>query len=235
MIDLHCHILPAIDHDGPVSLEESLAMARIAADDGIRQVVATPHLGRDVHSPEVISRLVGHVNRALGDAEIPLQVVAGAENCSSLDIGLLRHYTINGSDYLLLEFPPCHLTRQAVEQICYLRASGLRPIIAHPERNPTVMRRPRAVAEFVEAGALVQITAESLLGGFGPEARECGVFLLKSGQVHFIASDAHSATVRRPVLSRGVRAAARVIDPAVVQRLVLDNPAAVIAGASIHG
>jgi protein-tyrosine phosphatase len=88
--------------------------------------------------------------------------------------------------------------------------------------------------DLVEAGALVQIIAESLTGGFGPEARECARYLLKKKVVHFLATDAHSPRQRRPVLSQGVEAAAKIVGNSAARRLVTTNPAALIAGKPFH-
>jgi len=108
------------------------------------------------------------------------------------------------------------------------------PIVPHPERNPSVVRRPQLVADLVEAGALVQVTAGSLVGGFGPEARECASYLLEKGLVHFLATDAHSPKWRQPLLAQGVKAAGRIIGETEARRLVEGNPARVIAGKALH-
>lgn len=235
MTDVHCHILPAIDRDGPPRLKDVLDMARIAVSDGIRTIVATPHIKEVVHKPEVICDHVAHLNAALQDSGIPLEILPGAEVSSMLDTAKLQNYTLNGSAYVLLEFPHSHLPQNAGELIFEAIISGLTPIIAHPERNPSVVLRPELLFDLVEAGALVQITAESLTGGFGPDARVCAEYLLKKQAVHFLATDAHSPTWRCPVLSRGLKAAVRHVGEAVARDLVTTNPAAVIAGKPLHG
>jgi len=78
------------------------------------------------------------------------------------------------------------------------------------------------------------VTAGSLVGGFGPEARECARYLLERGLVHFLATDAHSPTWRQPLLSAGVKAASRIIGESAARRLVTDNPALVLAGKPFH-
>jgi protein-tyrosine phosphatase len=235
MIDVHCHILPTIDADGPSHLEDVLEMARIAVADGIRQIVATPHVKEVIHPPERIRDRVAELNAALREKEIPLKILPGAEISAMLSTSMLRDYTLNGSDYVLLEFPHSHLPQNAGQILFDALLAGLTPVIPHPERNPSVVRRPELLLDLVEAGALVQITAESLIGGFGPDAMACAVYLLKKKVVHFLATDAHSPTWRRPILSQGVRAAAKIVGETVARRLVTLNPAAVIAGESIHG
>lgn len=235
MIDLHCHILPGIDDDGPSRLEAVLEMARIAADDGIRQIVATPHLKETIHPPERIRGLVSSFNDALRANAIQLEVFAGAEVGSMLNASLLPDYTLNGSNYILLEFPHSHLPQNAAEIVFNAVLAGLVPIVPHPERNPSVVRRPDLLFDLVGAGALIQVTAGSLVGDFGPEAKMCGQYLLENDLVHFLATDAHSPGWRRPVLTLGVKAAARIVGEAAARRLVTDNPASVLAGIPVHG
>jgi len=234
MIDLHCHILPGIDDDGPPRLEDVLAMARIAVADGIEKIIATPHVKENIHPPERIFDLVTSFNAALAQNGLPLEVFPGAEVGSMIDASTLRAYTLNGTDYVLLEFPHSHLPQNAPEIVFNAVLGGLIPIVPHPERNPSIVRRPQLVADLVEAGALVQVTAGSLVGGFGPEARECAGYLLEKGLVHFLATDAHSPTWRQPLLAQGVKAAGRIIGEAAARLLVDGNPARVLAGKSLH-
>lgn len=235
MIDLHCHILPGIDDDGPPRLEDVLAMARIAVDDGIRQVVATPHIKETIHLPRRIRELVAGFNEALRSNAIQLEVFPGAEVGSMLNASLLPDYTLNGSNYVLLEFPHSHLPQNAVEIVFKAVLAGLAPIIPHPERNPSVVRRPDLLLDLVGAGALVQVTAGSLIGDFGPESKACSQYLLENDLVHFLATDAHSPGWRRPVLTLGVKAAARIVGEPAARRLVTDNPASVLKGVPLHG
>jgi protein-tyrosine phosphatase len=233
MVDIHCHILPGIDDDGPSRLEEVLEMARIAVADHIRQIVATPHIKNVVHSPDLVKERVARFNEELLKEGIGLEVLPGAEVSAVLNTTILREHTLNGTDYILLEFPHSHLPQNARQTVFDALMAGLLPIIPHPERNPSIVRRPELLIELVEAGALVQITAESLVGGFGPEARACAIYLLRNKAVHVLATDAHSPTWRPTVLSGGVRAAAKIIGESAARRLVTTNPAAVIAGKAL--
>ncbi len=233
MIDIHCHILPGID-DGPSDMAESLEMSRVAALDGITRVVATPHVKDDACPPALVRERVGELNARIAEEDIPLRILPGADTDASLDPSLLRGHTINGTGYLLVEFPHVFLPRSAGEVLFRLMVEGIRPIITHPERNCTIMRDPSALLRLVETGALVQITAGSLTGGFGSEARECAFFLLERGVVSFIATDAHSSRGRRPVLSGALKAAGKVLGKERALRLVFSNPEAVLAGETVN-
>jgi protein-tyrosine phosphatase len=229
MVDIHCHILPGID-DGPAELSESLEMAEIAVADGITRIVATPHVKGDVHSPEFLAERVRQFNEKLQRIFIPLQILKGADVSYLIPPAVLPSYTINDGPYFLLEFPHSHLPQNADEIVFRIQLSGLRPIITHPERNPSIIRDPDLLFRLIDAGCLVQVTAGSLTGDFGTDARNCALYLLKKRQVHFLATDAHSATHRRPVLSAAVKEAAALIGSQAALDLVTINPAAVIAG-----
>lgn len=232
MIDIHCHILPGID-DGPSELSDSLKMASIAVDDGITHIVATPHVKGDIHSPDFLDKQVREFNQTLQGKNSSLQVLRGADVSSILPPKVLAYYTINNGPYFLLEFPHSHLPRNANEIVFKILLAGLRPIITHPERNPSIVRDPELLFRLVDAGCLVQVTAGSLTGNFGADSRDCAAYLLKKNRVHFLATDAHSPTHRRPVLSPAVKEAAAIIGTSAALDLVTTNPSAVIAGRPI--
>lgn len=227
MIDIHCHILWEID-DGPADLAGSLAMARAAAADGTRQLVATPHVGLHMHAPQLIAEKVALLNETIAAEGLELEILTGADNLHNLGAGKLACYSINGGRYVLIEYPHSHLPADAGDCIFEALRHKLVPIITHPERNPSIVQKPQLLRELVERGALVQLTAESLTGGFGGASRACARYLLKQQLVHFLASDGHSADWRPPCLSAGVKAAARLIGDAAARALVFDNPARVV-------
>ena len=232
MIDIHCHILPGID-DGPSDIEESIEMATIASSDGITRIVATPHIKDTLIPAATIKKSIATLNNRLTEAGIPVKILQGADVNAMLDISLLEGYTINNTNYILVEFPHSHLPKNAGEVIFNMVVRGYRPIITHPERNPSVIKDPDLVFELLSAGALVQITADSLTGVFGVDMQECALYLLKRGAVRFIATDAHSSSHRRPLLSGGLEVAGRIIGKEKAGRLVTSNPEALLTGRSI--
>lgn len=229
MIDIHCHILPGID-DGPSRMEESIEMARVASRDGIRTIVATPHLKDTIYRPEEVEGRVDALNASLRELDVPVQVLRGADVNAVLSPSFMRQHTINGTDYVLVEFPHSFLPRRVRAVIFRLVVEGFRPIVTHPERNGSILKDPELVSNVLESGSLVQITADSITGEFGPEVRDCSLYLLEKGMVSFIASDAHSARGRRPVLSEGLKVAEGILGRERAARLVTRNPEAVIAG-----
>jgi protein-tyrosine phosphatase len=235
MIDLHAHILPEVD-DGPEELEESLDMIRAAIRDGIDTICATPHLLEKPTQPhielfeECFSRLVERV----AEEQLPVRLTLGAEVYFQPDMERMLDYpalTINGTGrYLLCEFPMQGIPPGADRALFGLVMNGMIPILAHPERNFSVLRDEAVVEPLLHSGALQQVNAGSLEGHFGRKVKKCALSLLKKGMVHFIGSDAHSVFDRPVRLSPAVDVAAAVVGPQMARALVDDHPRCVLMG-----
>jgi len=228
MIDVHCHFLPGID-DGPETLEQSLELARIAVDDGIKKSVVTPHIhvGRYDNDRASIRRHVHAFRMALGRHDIPLDIDFAAEVRIDPEImpmiedGRVPYLgRVDGYDILLLEFPHSHIPLGSDKLVDWLLARRIRPMIAHPERNRDVMRDFERITPFIEQGCLLQVTAQSVAHGFGDKAYERAVQLLERDWVTLLGSDAHNARFRPPVLSAGRAAAAEIIGEVAAWQLV---------------
>jgi protein-tyrosine phosphatase len=227
VIDLHCHILPGID-DGPADMQTSIDMARIASEDGIKIIVATPHIRDILHSTAKLRALVDQLNIHLGSQNIPVKVLLGGDVFALLNPTRMKDYSINNSRYVLIEFPHNYMPIKSKEILFCLAMQGVCPIITHPERNPTIMKKPDLLLDMLYGNVLVQITAGSLTGEFGCDKQACANYLLQKNAVHFIATDAHSSEFRRPVLSEGLEYAGKIIGKERAMKLVTDNPIAVI-------
>jgi protein-tyrosine phosphatase len=211
VIDLHCHVLPEVD-DGPVTLEETLDMARAAAGEGTRVLVATPHVSyRYPTSAERMRQGVEQVAAALREARIPVDVATGAEIAlemlSRLDRAELERLTLGGGPYLLLEAPLSAVGGELEAGIRALQDESFGVVLAHPERCPSFHRDPGRLSRLVDAGVLCSLTASSFTGRFGRPVRALSERLLAGGLVHDVASDAHDAERRPPALRSSLRAA----------------------------
>jgi protein-tyrosine phosphatase len=232
MIDLHSHILPGVD-DGARTLEESVALARLAAAEGIDVVAATPHVRDDYPTAaHEMERLVAEVGAALADEGVPLDVLPGAEialdELAYLSEDELCRFGLGGNPRcLLLEFPYYGWPLALGAQVWELRARGITPVLAHPERNAEVQAVPERLRPLVEQGALVQLTAASLDGRLGARPRATAVELLGRKLAHLLASDAHGSDVRGIGLSSAARA---VGDDELARWLTTDVPGAIVAG-----
>jgi protein-tyrosine phosphatase len=232
MVDIHCHILPALD-DGSRSWEMTREMCRIAADDGIRHIVATPHCN-DVYPYDraQCEALRGKLEQASAgriEFSVGCDFHFSYENINDAIANPTR-YSINGTPYLLIEFSDYGIPPNVAQLLFEFTSRGMVPIITHPERNPLLMRRPERVLEMVDAGALVQVTANSITGFWGEQARAMATWLLAQGVVHVIASDAHDATHRRPVLSQARDVVAGMLGEQAAEDLVTNIPQAIVDG-----
>jgi protein-tyrosine phosphatase len=232
MIDLHCHPLPEVD-DGAENFDEAVAMCRMAAEDGITHLVATPHCSyRYEFHPEVNRQKLNRLQSVVGES---LRLLLGCDFHLSFDniqqvVADRSPFTINGTRYLLVEFDE-HFIPEQYDHVFYdLQVAGITPIITHPERNPVFRRRQEIVYPWVTRGCLVQITAQSYTGGFGSEAQRFAEMWLANNLVHFFASDAHDTRRRPPVLSKCYQKLAAEKGEETAERLMKANPKAVIQG-----
>ncbi|MBT9281093.1 MAG: tyrosine protein phosphatase [Hydrogenibacillus schlegelii] len=205
MIDLHVHILPGLD-DGPKDEDAFLAMARAAVDDGITDVIATPHHMNGIYEtpPDDVRVAVDWANDRLDREGIPLRLHPGHELAvhdrlmETLRSG--NFLALGGAGrYVLLELRDP--IPETFDRLLYeVRLMGFLPVIAHAERYPTFQREPNRLYRFVKNGALVQLTAGSILGIFGKEAQKWSLRFFEHRLVHFVASDAHKDTGARGFL-----------------------------------
>ena len=231
MVDLHCHILPGVD-DGARSLEQSLAMARIAWEGGTRALAATPHCGLpggagNFWGPELAERF-GRLQEALAAAGIPLKILPGMEFFGGEDLGALydngRLMPLAGGRYLLTEFYFDESASYMTSVLEQARDRGLTPLVAHPERYEAVQRDPRVVERWFRLGYGIQVNKGSVLGDLGPGAEQTARDLLDHGLVHAVASDAHSHLRRTPDLSRVRRQLEQGWGPRYTSLLLEENP-----------
>ncbi|MFO7964553.1 MAG: CpsB/CapC family capsule biosynthesis tyrosine phosphatase [Desulfobacterales bacterium] len=237
MIDLHCHLLPGLD-DGPENIVESLAMARRAIEDGIHTIIATPHgLGSSfANMPDTIERAVSEFRRIIEIETIPLILYAGMEIhiCPELAKRIINGEAVfldENRRYALIEFPFQQVPFGFKEELFHLLINGVTPVIAHPERNPMVHMHNDILIELIKTGCLIQVNSTSITGGFGDDVMKCVHDLLNKRLVHIIASDAHSAYGRPPVLSRAIEIAGKILrNREEADRMVNAVPRAVLNG-----
>ncbi|MEO8035634.1 MAG: CpsB/CapC family capsule biosynthesis tyrosine phosphatase [Acidobacteriota bacterium] len=233
MIDIHHHCLPGVD-DGPREWSEAVDLCRMAEQEGVDTIVATPHVlrGRWVNSSRAALQATLEILREkLGEHP---RVLLGSEYFFAHDMTeILASGTgiipIADSRYVLVEFA-AHAVPPMIEQAFYrVQLEGWTPIIAHPERNLVFQSKPDLLATLVRLGARAQVTCASLLGDFGPKATSAANAWIGAGLVHFIATDAHNLIKRRPRAEEAMRALTDLAGERVARALTHDNPAAVIA------
>lgn len=236
MIDIHHHLLPGID-DGSKDLANSIAMVQMAAEDGITHIVATPHANHTFnYSRERNEMLLQQIREAL-PSETAQKVTLGLgcdfhlnfENIEDAHVHRKR-YTINQTEYLLIELPDFNIPNNLEDVLYRMRVDGLTPILTHPERNATLQRRQELLHTWIDNGLLIQITAGSLTGNFGGKAEAMAWKLLRSGAVHFLATDAHDLVRRPPQMSAARQLIAKKLGQETADLLTTSNPLAVFEG-----
>jgi protein-tyrosine phosphatase len=212
-------------------------MLRMAAEHGTTALVATPHANQMYRfEPERISAELDELRADCGES---IELYSGCDFHLSYEniqdaVENPTKYTINHKNYLLVEFSDLLIFRNTLEIFARLRDAGMTPIITHPERNGLLRQRLDQIAEWVEAGALVQVTAQSLTREFGGRAQEFCRQLLDRGLVHFAASDAHDCQRRPPRMDQARAWLAAEYGEALAEALCVSNPRAVVAGDSLE-
>ena len=235
MVDIHSHILWGLD-DGAETLEESLAMLKLAAESGTTDIVATPHANsRYRYQPELIQQRIAEASAGISGKP---RIHHGCDFHLSFDnvqaaMEDPAKYAINGGHYLLVEFPDGPLAGMK-RVLTTLIDCGLTPIITHPERNRQLRRIDDEFVELVRMGCLVQVTAQSLLGRFGKHAEESAWEMVDRGLAHFIASDAHDTQDRPPRLDLAFEALSHRAGQSHAQLLSIENPSAVLSGERVR-
>jgi protein-tyrosine phosphatase len=233
MIDLHCHILPGID-DGAADLAMSLTMARAFVADGVTTVACTPHIlpGLYHNTGPQIRQAVVELQQALGDNEIPLKLITGADVHIVPDfVGGLRDgrlLTLGDSRYVLVE-PPHHNAPARLEDMFFgLLVAGYVPILTHPERLSWITAHYDTIKRLINGGVWMQITAGSLAGNFGRQPLYWAERMLDEGCVHILATDSHDSRRRPPILGKGRDLAAKRVGEAEATHLVFTRPQGIV-------
>jgi protein-tyrosine phosphatase len=235
MIDIHHHLLWGMD-DGASDVETSVAMARVAAADGISHVVCSPHANSTyLYEPRVIAAKIAELQGLLDRDRIALKLGHGCdfhvsyENIQEAKLDPVK-FSINGLGYLLVEVPDYGLPRGLTEIFYQLQLAGLTPILTHPERNPTLQNDQPRLVDWLRGGVLIQVTAGSVMGRMGKHAERMAHDLLANHWVHFLATDAHNTTSRPPKMSEAFDLVAKKYGPDYAHLLCVSNPLAAFMG-----
>lgn len=239
-IDIHSHILPGMD-DGSRSISMSVEMAQVALTDHIGIMVATPHIktGKFDYNKKYIIKRVDELNQQFKRNGIGLQVLPGAEYYLEPDLpqrladGELL--TINNTGrYLLIEMPSIMVPEHTDRTLYEIQLQGVIPIIAHPERNEVLAKRPDLLSAYSQRGVLAQVTSTSITGLFGRRVAKAAIKMLADGSVQIIASDAHTPNKRAPLMSEAYHIVERLWGAQYAQVLGCDNPRHIIYGRGIE-
>lgn len=237
MIDIHTHFLPGID-DGAQSMDEALHMLRLLIKDGVTHVVATPHIypGRYENERVAIEAAMAVFRAAIVAQNLQLSLgVAGEVRLTEHLPDMLARDAIPflGTDgdyrFMLLELPDDRIPVGTTRLLRWLMKNGVRPVLVHPERNRMIAKAPAIIESLIEIGCLLQLTASSLLGQWGPRALLAARYLLDRDWVAAVASDAHDCRLRPPRLGEARDWLLHHYGAACAERLTHEGPARLCA------
>jgi protein-tyrosine phosphatase len=238
-VDIHCHCLPGVD-DGPATKSEALALCKALVEDSIKTAIATPHqLGRfeGKNASSKVRQAVLMLNEELRANSIDLTVVPGGDVrvderiCQLLATDEVLTLADSGK-YIMLELP--HEILIDIDSLLVeLSCVGVRAILSHPERHRLLVTEPGMLLKWLQRGALVQITAGSLVGQFGDVVMESAWAYLRRGMVAVVATDAHDLGGRRPSLKAAFERICVELGEGIARRVCVENPLRVLKGQDI--
>ena len=213
-VDIHSHVIPSGD-DGVRSVEDGMALLRETAHRGTVTQFGTPHVTDGHPLTRRRRRRVedAHQRMAERSAEFGLRLELGWELSPLQSLLYLDPADLRLGDLpaCLLELPLPHTRPRNLSRFeeCarHIEASGLTPVLGHPERCHPVQECPDLLRPMAEAGRLLQVNGDSLLGRNGDSAQATGWWMIDQGLCHLVASDGHRAS-RPPYLDRAFAAVA---------------------------
>lgn len=195
-VDMHSHLIPAID-DGSQSLEDSMKMIRRFAELGYRKVVTTPHVMSDFYrnTPEIIFSGLEDIRSALKKEGISMEIEAAAEYYLDENLEKLiqeKNLLTFGDNYVLFELPFISEPPNFKSIIFELQTQGYKPVLAHPERYGFWYNNFEKYRELHDQGVYLQLNMLSLIGHYSPETKKIAEQLVKEGLISFLGSDCHN-------------------------------------------
>lgn len=227
--DIHSHILPGVD-DGSKNMEMTLQMADAAYEQGVRNMIATPHYypGHKNESKKEIEKVYKETVSAISRKYKDFTLLLGNEIYYKAEIiELLKKkeiFTLADTRYILIEFSTTADYRYLYNAVQQCVNNGYYPVLAHIERYQCLYKNEKKVAELINAGAYIQTNAENYRKGLFLPGRNYCMKLVQSGMVHFLGSDCHNMTERKPDFGKAVDYLEQKIDKKALERLVTENP-----------
>lgn len=230
-VDLHCHLLPAID-DGAKSEADALAMAKALVALGYDTVAPSPHAKPEYPPATTCAAARGALEARLAAEGVPLALRSNAENVLTPELLALPKEAlrpIGDGPFLLAEAPYFALLPQLGELLFRLALKGVKVVIAHPERC-LEFQRPGRAAEAVRSGALLQLDLGALTERYGPVAKRLARQFLDDGLYAIAASDLHGPHDAERWVGASIRELQRRAGDVAARRLLDDHPRRLLAG-----
>jgi protein-tyrosine phosphatase len=226
--DLHCHMLCNVD-DGASSPEEMYAMLEMAYADGTRALCLTPHYSpyhygdtfdRSSRSFEILSE---YARGRYPDLQLFMGHELGYYHGCEEALRMGRCRMLGSSRYVLVDFPAQVDFFELSAAMHRLRSMGYLTVLAHAERYRCLSHHLDWVREYVEAGGLIQINASGICERWGSKTRALWIRLVRENLVHFISSDGHNLSTRRPKISVCIKYLQKHYHPDYIRDLTWEN------------
>lgn len=242
MIDLHSHVLYGLD-DGAENEEMTLNMLRIAHQDGISRIVATPHFvcGGSRYNAETLEKRLQETVSLAEENNIDVKLYPGNE--IYLDEYALDNIkggqcsTLAGTRYVLIELPTAGFSGflKNMENILYnILGNEYIPVLAHVERYEYIRSDLNVLRRFLEMGCVSQVNATSINGAAGKGVQRAAREILLRNMGHIVASDAHTDRVRAPRLSQALETVRSWLGEESAKRYFYDYPDAILRNESFQ-
>lgn len=233
IVDIHCHLIPEVD-DGAKTYEMALEIIRKEYNEGVRSIILTPHFRRKMFEPDktVVYENYKKLKSMVNEQHPDLKLYLGCELHASM--GMAERIADNpnlcmaGTDYVLVEFSEADEVEFIRERIRVVQMAGYKPIIAHAERYPKLMKRFDQLEELVDMGICIQVNADSILGKEGWKTKRLCKKMMKENLIHFVGSDAHNLTDRTSNLGECADYVLKKEGEDYAQELFVNNPMRII-------
>jgi protein-tyrosine phosphatase len=233
LIDMHTHILPQVD-DGASSMEDTMQMLKMAKEQGIRTIIATPHYGADMKEKSTIElkEIISKVQIEAAVIDPDMKLLMGNElyySDSSLEeVKAGKALTLAGSRYVLIEFSVAVKYKTIYQGLRQFTLAGYAPVLAHVERYRCLMEEESRILELIELGVYIQMNSSSLEGSLFSKSLAQHKRLIKNRWVHMIATDCHNSTSRAPLLHKAFQTVVKLTDLDYAKELFCLNPGKIL-------
>ena len=233
MIDIHSHILPGID-DGSKSFDDSLDILRGLTEQGITDIICTPHYIAETKQTSTRSantKLLEELNTRAREAGIAINLYLGNEIYIDRNIAqFIRTHKISplaDSKYLLIELPMSGKYPQYRDIFLTLQQKGWQVILAHPERYHSFQEKPELIKELTDHDILLQCNLGSFIGQYGKSAKKLVKNLAKENMIYCFGTDIHRPRDYSEI-AKAKRKLTKYYGPAALEQLLVVNPSKIV-------
>ena len=224
--DVHCHILPGVDH-GAQTVDDALQMLAVQKMMGISRVVLTSHVtaGTFENTPQTLNDAFQVLKQAVDKTDLGIELFLSAEY--RMDEYWTEQYALGNEiampgGYLLME-NSFHQELLGLDDLLFdLKVKGYKPVLAHPERYGYYGQRKQRLEQLHGMNIKFQVNLLSLAGYFGGQCRETALWLAKQGMIDMLGSDMHNMEHAEVILKYINSSEWRKIEPFVKTHVIND-------------